>query len=350
MAKPKTTPPIPKPAIQPGAGGSLQSGTLVRSPLYLEQQKFKDKEKLHKQLSLSLDGRELEEAVEASGLDLSDLSVSELKAYDAVSQLLSRTGHKGSEPGKEAEVESMKWRGVLPVLLISRSDYFEAYGLKRKGDGSYYGHQAEEALEALRSLLTATRRVVYSRTTWSGKGKSRKAQREAVVYTGPLASIMERYRDLSEEEQAALHQGVEPDRRSIGLEVLFGPIFMDGLDSFYVLRPATMYKEIQAARRPKPVRRPDLLFADWLQTWNRQDISISKDKLMERIGLESYLKSRHKREAEAILLEVIETAQRLGYLLSWEERPGQLGESVLHFKLNPERIGRLKAKAEASAE
>ena len=192
MAKRKAAPPIPKPAIQPGGGGSVQSGTLVRSPLYLEQQKFKDKKRLHKQLSLSLDGRELEEAVEASGLDLSDLSVSELKAYDAVSQLLSRTGHKGSEPGKEAEVESMKWRGVLPVLFISRSDYFEAYGLKRKGDGSYYGHQAEEALEALRSLLTATRRVVYTRTTWSGKGKSRKAQREAVVYTGPLASIMER--------------------------------------------------------------------------------------------------------------------------------------------------------------
>lgn len=348
MAKPKATPPIPRPAIQPGAGGSVQPGTLVRSPLYLEQQKFKDKKRLHEQLSMSMDGRELEEAVEASGLDLSDLSVSELKAYHAVSQLLSQTGHKGTEPGKEAEVESMKWRGVLPVLLISRSDYFEAFGLERKGDGSYYGHQAEEALEALRSFLTDTRRVVYTRTTWSGKGKSRKAQREAVVYTGPLATIMERYRDLSEEEQAALHQGVEPERRSIGLEVLFGPIFMDGLDSFYVLRPATMYREIQAARRPKPVRRPDLLFADWLQTWNRQNVSIGKDKLMERIGLESYLKSRHRREAEAILQEAIETTLQLGYLLSWQEKPGQLGEPVLHFRLNPELIGRLKAKAEAS--
>ena len=341
--------PATRPPLKPGAGDTaVRPEALVRSPLYLEQQKFKDKKRLHKQLSLSLDGRELEEAVEASGLDLSDLSVSELKAYHAVSQLLSRTGHKGSEPGKEAEVESMKWRGVLPVLLISRSDYFEAYGLKRKGDGSYYGHQAEEALEALRSLLTATRRVVYTRTTWSGKGKSRKAQREAVVYTGPLATIMERYRDLSEEEQAALHQGEDIPRRSIGLEVLFGPIFVDGLDSFYVLYPATMYKEIQAARRPQRPRKADYLFLSWLQTWNRQDVSITKDKLLERICLDGYLKRRKRREAEDILQEVIETAHQLGYLLSWEEKPGQLGEPVLHFRLNPERIGRLKAKAEAS--
>ncbi len=344
MARLKPT----RPAVQPGAGGTIQPEAMVKTSLYLEQQKFKDTKRT-RQLTLretGLDGRELEEAVEASGLDL---SVSEQTALHALGMLWSRTGYQGNRPGQELEmVESFKWSGVLPVLSFTRSEFFEAYGLERKRDGSYHGHQVEEALKALRSLLTDRRRLCFTRTTWSGKGQSRKAKREAVVYTAPLATIRETYRDLSEEEQQALHQGEDIPRRSTSIEVILGPMFVDGLDHFYSLKPAAMLKELQAARRPKRVRKVDILFLNWLQTWNKPEVSIAKDKLLERLRLDGYIKRRRRKEAEVILQEVIDTALQLGYLLSYQEKPGQWSEPVLHFRLNPERIGRLKAKAEAS--
>jgi len=339
-----------RPVVQPGAfDSSLQKDVFYRSPLYLEQQKFKDAEKTKRQLSLvdaGLDGLDLQEAVEGSGLDL---SVSELKALHALGQLLSATDHKGNRPGKEADLETYKWSGVLPVLSFTRSQFFEAYGLSRKGDGSYYGHQAEEALDALRSLLTARRRLCVTRTVWSGTGKDRKARREAVVFTGSLATILEPYSDLTAEEQDALHEEDVP-RRSTRVEVVFGPLFVDGLESFYVLKPTAGYRELQAARRPKRVRQADLLFADWLQTWNRPEVSIAKDKLLERLRLDGYVKRRKRKQAESILQEVLDTAVAVGYLLAYEEKPGKWSEPVLHFKLNPEKIGRLQADAQEATE
>ncbi len=335
-----------RPVVQPGAfDTSLQKDVFYRSPMYLEQQKFKDSEKTKRQLSLveaGLDALDLQDAVESSGLDL---TVSEMKALHALGQLLSATDHKGNRPGKAAELETYKWSGGLPVLSFTRSQFFEAYGISRKGDGSYYGHQADEALEALRSLLTDRRRLCVTRTTWSGSGKDRKARREAVVYTGSLATMAEPYSDLMEEELAALH-GEDVPRRSTSIEVVFGPLFVDGLESFYVLKPATGYKELQAARRPKRIRQADLLFADWLQTWSRQEVSISKDKLLERLRLDGYVRRRKRRQAEAILQEVLDTAVAAGFLLKYEEKPGKWSEPVLHLKLNPEKIGRLRATAD----
>jgi len=340
-----------RPVVQPGAlDTSLQKDVFYKVPRHMELQRLKGTEdaQLALRLEKGLDGQELQDAVEVSGLDL---SIPESRARHAVQLLLSQTEHKGNEPGRPMEAESFKWSGILPVLTFTRSAFFEAYGLSRKGDGSYYGHQAEEALKALHSLLTTPRHICYTRTTWSGDGKDRKARREAVVYHGSLGTIAEPFRDLTEEEQDALQRGEDVPRRSTGLTVIFGPAFVDGLDTFYVLKPASGYKELLAALpEGKRVSPAHYNFADWLQLQDQAEVDISTDKLLKRLWLDRYLKQRKRSKALDILREVLDTAVRSGSLLSYEERTGQLGQEVLHLQLNPEKIGKLKAKAEPDVE
>ena len=285
--------------------------------------------------------------MEASGLDLSIL---ELKALHALGQLFGQTDYEGNRPGHEKVSEAFKWRGVLPVVAFTRSQFFEAYGLDSK---LYYSHHAEEALDALRTLLTNRRRLCYTRTVWSGEGRDRKKTREAVVYEGSLATIVETYRDLTKEEQEALHRGETVHRRSTGVEVILGAIFVDGLENFYVLKPASGYREIEAVLRParRRISRAHYLFLDWLLTWSKNEVTISTDNLLERLRLDAYLHQRKRNKAEAILEQVLATAKEAGYLLSYEEQKGQLGQKVLHLTLNPEKLGRplqVRDTAEAS--
>ena len=89
--------------------------------------------------------------------------------------------------------------GACQGWLLLYSDYFEAYGLKRMGDGSYHGHEADIALEALETLQKS-RTVYYRRKRWTGEGKARRLVYDVIKTTRPLISITKGWQGLSREE------------------------------------------------------------------------------------------------------------------------------------------------------
>lgn len=324
----------PEVAIQP---------SWYRAPLYAELQKFGNSQR-DSQLSLWHDQEEDPGEIIVSGLDL---TVSEDKALSAIQKLMDETDYDGNRPGTEVESSGFKWSGRLPVLAITHSQYFEAYGLARMGDGSYYSHQATEALKALRSLATTPRAVYYERKHRKGK----KVLTDVVRARAPVISLLELdgYQDLEPEEAEQFRAGQEPacdKKRANGLVVELSPLLVDGIQDFYLLKPSALHTEIQLLLGDKRASRAISLFIGWLLTKNTATVMIQKDKLIQRLRLSKYLEQRHREIADARLQEAIQVARELEYLLDVQDN----GAGLLAFRLNPKKCSRIKDAQEGEEE
>ncbi len=324
---------LPRP-LAPG----LEAPAVYRAGLYAELQKFGSGER-DDQLSLWQEQEEPGE-ITVSGLDLSE---SEDRAFSAIQKLLDHTGYQGNLPARQVDSPAFAFTGSLPSLAISHIQYFQAYGLERQGDGRYHGHQAEEALQALQSLSTIRRAVYYERKRWTGTGKSKRQVSDIIRVKAPVIRLTEitAYEDLEPEEAEEIKAGQEaaPDKiRATGLLIEPSPLLLDGIEDFFLLKPSALHQEIKQLLGPKRSSRKISLFIEWLLTKNTATVKISKDKLIQRLRLSSYIKQRHPEIAEARLQEAIQTAKSLGYLLDAEDS----GTGMLAFRLNPERCSRVK--------
>lgn len=334
--RPATEQPRP---IDPG----LSLVPTYRAGLYPELQKFGSSNR-DRQLLLWQDEDEPTEITVSSGLDL---SVSEDKALSAIQILLDKTGYQGTGPGEEIHSSAFKWSGTLPRLSITYSQYFEAYGLAKAGDGQYKGHQEEEALDALRSLAATRRSVYYERKHWQG----RKQLSDIIRARRPLLTLTEltAYKDLEQEEaqQVRAGQEVEAKARARGLIIEPSPLLIDSIDSFFLLKPTTLHKEIQQLLGSRRISRTVSLFIEWLLTMDLATVKIGKAKLIDKLRLSSYIERRHKDEAEARLQESFQAAKELGYLLDYQEDPAT---GMMSFSLSPDRCSRVKHSRKAKKE
>lgn len=304
-----------------------------RAGMHLELQKFGDIRGARQMLLSEALGEEMAQApdVEVTGLDL---TVSEDKALSAIQILLDRTGYQGNRPGQQQASEGWRLPGILPRLSTTYSDYLEAYGLRQR-DGRYSSHQREEALEALESL-TRPRRIIYERKRWEGQGKKRRQLSDIIVVTKPLISIAKGYRGLEQEEAAQVKAGQDLPFRASVLVIDIGPLLVDGLGDYFLLKPTSLHQEIKALLGSRPISRAVSLFIEWLLTTNLPVISISRDNLAAKLRLDYLIQQRKQSRIQERLQEAIQTAQELGYLLKWEED----AFCIFHFSLNPARMGR----------
>ncbi len=320
-----------------GISPDLTTQPTYRAGMYAELQKFK-KDKT-KQLLLFDAGAGVEAVEEPKIHGLEDLTVSQDKALSALQILLDKTGYKGHGSAEPIRSEAFKWEGVLPKLSITYSDYFEAYGL-RKISGRYQGAQTQEAIEALESL-TQPRRIVYSRRKWKGDGKARKVLYDVIVTTKPLISLTKGYKDLEAPEASRVIEGEDlPAERVTRLIIEASPLLVDNIETFYLLKPAGLHREIEALYPGKRVPRAISLFVSWLLTKNDRRVKASKDTLIEQLRLEGYIKRRRRKEAEEKLQEAFQRAKELSYLLEYEED----GLGSVTFQLNPQRCRRIGSK------
>ncbi len=321
----------------------LEAPALYKAGLYAELQKF-GSSRASDQLPLWQEGEE--EPLQVTGLDL---TVSEDKALSAIQILLHKTDYQGNRPGKEATSQAFQWSGTLPVLAVSYSDYFEAYGLQPAGD-QYQGHQADEALEALRSLAERPRTVFYERKHWQGEGRARRQLSDIVRAKAPLVKLTEltAYKDLEQEEAQAVKAGQDlPEKmRATGLLLEASPLLVDSLLDFYVLKSPALHREIQQLLGSKRISRTVSLFVEWLLTKNTARVRIGKDKLIDKLRLTRYVERRHREIAEARLQEAFQVAKDLHYLLDYKEEP----TGMLSFELSPERCSRIRSQEPAEAE
>lgn len=317
---------------------------LYRGAMHLELQKFKQDTKT--QLSLfeaaGLDTTEQETLLEVKGLD--SLSVSEDRALSAMQILLDRTDYQGTSPAGLQYSEAFKAQFPLLELSVTYSDFFEAYGLKPsaagKFAGQYHGGQVDEALEALDSLAQP-RRITYRRQRWTGEGKDRRRTNDVIVEAKPLLSIAKVYVDVSDQEASQLEAGQEPKKqRARGMLITFSPLLVDGIDDFYLLKPAALHEQILALLEKKRVSRSVSLFIQWLLTLDKQEWTISTDRLAEKLSLYYLIEARHKARLEKQLAECYRTAKALGFLLDYQDR----GDGHVVLELNPEQCSRVGQK------
>lgn len=324
--------------VSSGPVRELQVQPTYKAGLHAELQKFGSKER-DRQLSLwPTEPEETEEAV--SGLDL---TVSEDKALSAIQILLYQTGYQGNRPGVVVDSEAFRFKGILPRLEVTYSQYFEAYGLKKVG-GRYKGHQVQEALEALRSLATISRFIYYERKRWTGSGRNRRQVSDFIFAKTPLIKLtpIAACEGLEQEEAERFRAGyyIPENTRAIGLLIEVSPLLVDGIDNFYILKPTKLHKEIQELYGRKRYSKSVYLFILWLLTKNSDTVKISKEKLAERLRMDWYLKNRRRSELEAKLQEAFRVAKDLGYLLEYNEEA--TGRMV--FRLNPKRCYRVNSK------
>ena len=117
-----------------------------------------------------------------------ELTVEEDKALSAIQILLDRTGYQGNLAGREAHFQEYGWTGTLPRLIFTRSEFYEAYGLERAGDGYFHGAQVDRALEALKSLASKERTLAFQWKVWRRPEASGKQVERTVVLREPIIS------------------------------------------------------------------------------------------------------------------------------------------------------------------
>ena len=303
-----------------------------KAGMEVELQKF-GKPKGSRQLLLGEDA-DIQQGAVSYGLDLTK---PQARALHAVQKLLDATGYKGNLKGKNYHSSEFQWRGYIPALSFTPSEFYEAYGLEPAGDGRYHGAQTQEALEALKGLMQPIYKVKYDREAGFKDGKKRI---RAVRWTGSLITSMgQDFQDVTEEELELEDAGQElPDRRNTKIAITPSILLLDGIDTgWYLLKPANFFTEIQALYPGKKYPDEVYLFLNWLLTKNKYSFGVNKKALAEILRMDSLIRNRRRAEIDKRITEALEVAKRLEYLLSYEIQP----TGVISMKLNPERIKRI---------
>lgn len=314
-------------AIQPGK---------VREGLHLAQQKAGNRKTAEIARQGLLwegwqDGLELEQELQAVGLDL---SVDQHKALHACQILLERTNYQGNLPPIRKQPKGYPEELTLPRLAVTTGEYFDAYGLAPGTKGK----ARSLAMDALRSL-TETRRVAYKRQRWQGEGKARRAVWDVIITHSPLIILHEGYKGLATEEEADQAMAGRLPGKASHLLIEISPLVIDQIDTFYTLKPVQLHQEIRGylghGRYSEAI--PRLL--DWLMSLDLAKVKIRKDLLLERLRLDRMKEQRNTGRMKARLQEALDVAQGLGYLLAYEEDATGL---LYILQLNPERCSRVK--------
>lgn len=322
--------------ITPGVKTGEQ--LLYKSPMYLEQQKFL-KPKTVSQLYFKELREEPDPAtIETYGLDL---GVGQARALAAVQWLLYNTGFKGNEAHKTVTYSKVFKQDslILPVLKVTPSEYFEAYGLEKTdvgGKEAYPSGPRREALEDLNSL-SEPRQIIYERKRQDGK------EILSDIILAPnhkLIDVHLVYEGLKQTEAKEVKSGQKDHtRRLSAIGITCSPIMTAHVDSFYVLKRRDLFKQIAALYPGKRQPRGPSLLVEWLWTLDK-DTPISPEHLARYTGLGPKIARRHRREALEDLETYLRHAKSLGYLLDYPK--DSFGNYVL--KLNPETCSRARSK------
>lgn len=120
---------------------------------------------------------------------------------------------------------------------------------------------------------------------------------------------------------------------------------MDGITSFYLLKPVTLYKEIRALHRGRRFSQAVYAFADYLLTLNHSPHPINAQALEHKLWLDRHREQEHPGRIRKTLDDCLRTAVGVGLLK--DHRCDSLGRIIL--ELNPERCQRFHVPLGAGA-
>lgn len=316
-------------------------------PMHLDLQSFISEKSLKKSEQIELFSNfEVKESEIKIGLShLSDAGFNALEAFKKLIARYSFVGNRETE-----EILSNVFGKTMPLryprIEISKSEYYEAYGLERDSRGWFGG--AKVLQTALKGLLelTETQHMLIKRKRWIEEGRSREEVTDILRIHSPLIIVIEGYEGLTSKEADKVESGQEIARDSF-LVIELSPVFALESNDFYLVRKINKDKVIKslAGRSPKTYSQLFKL-TNWLEQRGIDKLTIGIDKLAEITGLESYIESRHTAKLIGRLKELMRLAtdRETQWLLSWS-----YANKKFTLELNPKLCSRVKKKSNGKA-
>ena len=322
---------------------TAESGS-YRVPMHLELQSFISEKSLKKTEQIELFSNfEVEESEIKIGL--SHLSDAGFNALEAFKKLIARYSFVGNRETEETQSNTFG-RTRYPRIEISKSEYYEEYGLERDSKGGFGGAQVlQTALKGLLEL-TETQHMLITRKRWIEKGSFREEVTDILRIHSPLITVIEGYEGLTSQEAEKVEAGEEILKNSF-LVIELSPVFTLDSDNYYLLRRINKDKIIKslAGRSTKTYFQLKRL-TDWLEQRGIDKLTIAIDTLAEITGLQSYIKSRHTAKLINRLKELMRLATdgETKWLLSWS-----YANKKFTLELNPKLCSRVKKKNSGKA-
>ena len=325
---------------------TAESGS-YRVPMHLELQSFISEKSLKKTEQIELFSNfEVEESDIKIGL--SHLSDAGFNALEAFKKLIARYSFVGNRETKEilSNFYGITMPLRYPRIEISKSEYYEAYGLVRDSRGWFGG--AKVLQTALKGLLelTETQHMLITRKRWKEKGSSREEVTDILRIHSPLIMVIEGYEGLTSKEAERVEAGKEIAKDSF-LVIELSPVFILDSDDYYLLRRLNKEKVIKslAGRSTKTYSQLKRL-TDWLEQRGIDPLTIGIDKLAGIAGLEYYIEQRHTTKLINRLKELMRLASdgETKWLLSWS-----YANKKFTLELNPKLCSRVKKKNSGKA-
>jgi hypothetical protein len=322
---------------------TAESGS-YRVPMHLELQSFISEKSLKKTEQIELFSNfEVEESEIKIGL--SHLSDAGFNALEAFKKLIARYSFVGNRETEETPSNTFG-RTRYPRIEISKSEYYEEYGLERDSRGWFGGAQVlQTALKGLLEL-TETQHMLITRKRWTEKGSSREEVTDILRIHSPLIMVIEGYEGLTPKEADKVEAGQEIAKDSF-LVIELSPVFTLDSDDYYLLRRLNK-KEVIKSLAGRSTKTYSQLFklTNYLEQRGLDKLEIGIDKLAEITGLQSYIKSRHTAKLIDRLKELMRLATdgETKWLLSWS-----YANKKFTLELNPKLCSRVKKKSSGKA-
>ncbi len=322
---------------------TAESGS-YRVPMHLELQSFISEKSLKKTEQIELFSNfEVEESEIKIGL--SHLSDAGFNALEAFKKLIARYSFVGNRETEEIQSNTFG-RTRYPRIEISKSEYYEEYGLERDSKGGFGGAQVLQTAQKGLLELTETQHMLITRKRWIEKGSFREEVTDILRIHSPLITVIEGYEGLTSQEAEKVEAGEEILKNSF-LVIELSPVFTLDSDNYYLLRRLNKDKIIKSlsGRSTKTYFQLKRL-TDWLEQRGIDKLTIAIDTLAEITGLQSYIKSRHTAKLINRLKELMRLATdgETKWLLSWS-----YANKKFTLELNPKLCSRVKKKNSGKA-
>lgn len=317
--------------------------THYKSSLHLEKQLFGDIQEKAEQLYLWLSESPEVAKQKASEVTGFDWTLTEQVAYHGLSILLARTGYKGDLSQTRDTIFGENQRVI--GIVTSWPDICEACGLERNKAGKYAGKLVDDLKRAVLEGLPKPKNICVKQAYQKGK------ETRYNVIQGEIKPIdvIKGYRGLREEEASQVEQGKTITPKVNRLLILFHPLALREIESFYSLIPVSLYQDIKRIL-PGYKGRIVPLFLRWLLSTDLPEIKIKGERLARILKIDYLLnpkeskQSRHgpqKKRLKEELTKCFTVAKELGFLLDFRE---ELGGVFYFLKPNPDNLPRLERK------
>lgn len=326
--------------------GDSEKPKQVKASIHFEKQRLGQAPDIIKQLTFDDYPLTEEEKQEIQDKNIKLIGIhpdlSNNKAIHAIQALLTKTDYKGTGGGilvsKSDQGNKYGFQGYLPRMKIKPSEFLEAYGVSKhitsRHREEFSGEGRRQAFEALKEMAEKLNMFQYRRTEFitNPKGKIEK-QKETVIALRPLLSELNFIKN-------------ETTQQIEYIEFMPCFILVDQIDTYFVMKSANQYTEIQ--ERYGKIDKYLPLFIDYLHITKTDllshkqslnNIVIKLETLAYKLRLDWIIQNRQWKRLTKQITEYFEKAKELGYIKDFCIIKGLAPDgSKVEYSLNPDKF------------